>query len=106
MMVVIVVVVVVVNVVVVVVVVVAVVVVVIVVMVVMVVVVVVVASVRACHCKSGPGEFGPGRLNYWCHTLGNFVRGTTFPGEYGPWSVNLVRVTFPWLVETMYIFYC
>ena len=41
----------------------------------------------ACHRKSGPGEFGPGKLNLLVSHIGEFVCGTIFPGEYGPCSV-------------------
>ena len=61
-------------------------------------------TVPACHCKSGPGEFGPGRLNLLVSHIGEFCSRDHIPWTI--WSVvsEFGRVTFPWLVETMYVF--
>ena len=54
------------------------------------------------HCKSDPGEFGPGGLNLLVSHIGEFCPRDHIPyRESGPYLVNLVRVSFPQLVKTI-----
>ena len=55
-----------------------------------------------CHCKSGPGEFGPGGLNLLVSHVGEFC-----PRDHIPWRICSVVSEFglgDWLVETTYVF--